>query len=272
MEMSNFKHGVLLLLSVALLLSLFMVFPKAFGQTVDEFGVVGVKPGDWVKYKVTQLGAPTIWYPGMEDAVLVKVEVLNVSGTRVTIQQTIHDADGSEFVGCYYSGSSWDLQNDILYGHLCAYRRYIIAANFEPGDKIGEYSVWYEDIREFVYVDLTLNDTDLRSYGEVEREVNRLEFTWLAYEYPFVRNDTLEKCWDKETGFLLEETRQSYVIGYENHPSTFKLEIADTNMWEMQKPQQLLWLLAAIPVGFIIVAIVAAKRKNNRKENTIGEA
>lgn len=251
------KAKVETVLTFALLLALLTVSPKVFAQDTIEGDVAGVKTGDWAKYKVTRLGSSRAWHPAMMEAVWVKVEVLNVSGTTVTIRETIHDADGSEWV----RNSSRDLQSGTMFS-------YIIAANLGPGDKIGRTPVYVNNETE--YVDVTLNDTDYRSYGGVTREVNQLKYSRL-WEDDFLPghfiNGTLERYWDKYTGFLLEWKIQKYVIGYEKYPSTFKLEIEDTNMWEMQKPQQsFLWLLA-IPTGAIIVAAVTIKLRNNRKKN-----
>ena len=223
-----------------------------------EVGVVGVKPGDWVKYSVTRLGSNLVWV--FEEAVWVKVEVLNVSGSTLTVRETIHDADGREFV----RNSSWNLLDR-------SYFRDIIATNLGPGDKIFRTHLFVNET-ESMYVDLTMNDTDYRSYGGVTREVNQLRWTEISPYGWNMANHTYEMYWDKATGFLLEEKLQGYLIGYEewyetHAPSTYWMEIVDTNMWEMQKPQQSFLWLAAIPVGAVIVAVVTIKLRNNRKKN-----
>lgn len=227
--------------------------------------VVGVKVGDWVKYGTTRLGTPRAW--AWEDVEWVKVEVLNISDTTVTIRETLHYDDGDEYV----RNSSISLGHSGVYD----YSKYIIAANLEPRDKVGEVHVWVER-NKGVYVDLTLNDTDYRSYGGVTREVNQLK--WLNLEEdPIIPglliNRTYERYWDKDTGFLLECKVQTYLIGYkeyyETHPSsTYKLEIVDTNMWEMEKPpQQPPWWLVTIPIGSVIAVAVVFKLRNNTKKN-----
>lgn len=227
-----------------------------------EADVIGVKHGDWVKYKVTRLGLSFAW--DYSDAVWVKVEVLEVSGTTVTIREIIHDADGSERV----RNSSQDLQSGTMFS-------YVIAANLGPGDKIGRTPVYVNN--EIEYVDVTLNDTDYRSYGGVTREVNQLKYSRLLKDdfAPYFINGTLERYWDKCTGFLLESKVQKCYIPIleegaegEECSSTYWLEIEDTNMWEMEKPpQQSFPWLAAIPIGAVIVAAVAVKLRNSRKKN-----
>jgi hypothetical protein len=263
-ERQRMKKAIVLLV-VALLVFLMVSMCCLVHGGDAEVGVVGVKPGDWVKYKVTKLGSSFAW---IEKAVWVKVEVLNVSSTTVTTRETIHHDDGSEWV----SNSSYDLHQ-----YVYASNRYIIAANLGPGDKVGEYPMW-RDTNETVpvYVDLILNNTDYRSYDGVTREVNQLKYSrlWKDGFAPYFINGTLEKYWDKCTGFVLEwKIQECYIpipeegaIGKECS-STYWMEIVDTNMWEMQKPQQSFLWLAAIPVGAVIVAVATIKLRNNRKKN-----
>jgi hypothetical protein len=228
-----------------------------------EADVVGVKAGDWVKYSVTRVGSTGAWPADLSRAVWVKVEVLNVSGANVTIREIVHDADGSEMI----RNSSYNLEN-----YIGSSGNYIIAANLGPGDKI-DFVPLEIDFYKWVNVYLTLNDTDYRSYGGVSREVNHLKFSGLQSDSLigaseiFWINCTCERYWDKSTGFLLEWKVVKYYIGYEKYPSIFNLEIEDTNMWNMKRPQQLSWWVATIPVGAIIIALVAIKLRNNKKND-----
>jgi len=242
-------------LTFVLLLASLMIFPMVFGQNTDEADAVGVKAGDWVKYRVARLGSSVAW--DYSDAVWVKVEVLKVSGTTVTIRETVHDADGSELVRNFSS--------NLLSSP--AYYFYIIAANLGSGDKVDTFPMWNET--KLAYVDITLNDTDYRSYGGVTKEVNRLKYSYVKSFFSDMANFTIEENWDRSTGFLLEKTHQFYLIDRKlNLWSMYTLKIEDTNMWEMEKPppQSFLWL-AAIPIGAVIVAAVAVKLRNNKKKN-----
>jgi len=248
------KAKVQTILTFALLLAL-TVFPIVLAQDT-----VGVKAGDWVKYSITRLGSDFAW---VENAVWIKVEVLNVADTTVTIRETIHYDDGSELVRNFSS-------------NLPTHHRYIIATNLGPGDKMWETRVWFENWTGYVIVDVTLNDTDYRSYGGVTREANQLTYSSRLLKdafAPYFINGTLEDYWDKRTGFLLEWKIQEWSIPIPEEgatgkgcSSTYKMQIADTNMWEMEKPpQHLPWWLVAVPVGVVIVAAVAVKVRNNRK-------
>lgn len=250
------KAKVETILTLALLLVLLMIFPIVFGQNTD-----GVKAGDWVKYSVTRRGPDTVAWggPTMKRAVWVKVEVQNISGTVITARETTHLTDGSDSI----TMNSWDLQG------VGSWYHFIIATNLGPGDKVGDYTVWVNETGEFKDVDLTLNDTVSRSYGGVTREVNVLKFSELGTDFGWWRNNTLEYYWDRETGFLLEKIWQSRYVELGNTPiSTLRLEIADTNMWEMETGESFPWqpLAVGIPVGAIIVAAVTIKLRNKKKE------
>lgn len=231
-----------------------------FGQKTD-----GVKAGDWVLYSVTRLGPDKVAWggPTMKRAVWVKVEVQNVSETVITARETIHLTDGSDSI----TTSSWDLQGVGLWVHS------IIATNLGPGDKVGDFTLWVNETGEFKDVELTLNNTVSRSYGGVTREVNVLKFSQLVGFFEWWNNNTLEYYWDRETGFLLEKIWQTrYVEVGNTSMSTLRLEIADTNMWEMETEEFSSWqrLAVAIPVGAIIVAAVTIKlrnKKNGEKKN-----
>jgi hypothetical protein len=227
--------------------------------------VVGVKVGDWVKYKVIRLGPSGIWYGIWNNVVWIKFEVLNVSGITVTISETMHNTDGSESV----ENQSWNLPDDRPYNKRPLLTEFVMATTLGPGDKVGEYP-FFENLtsNKSFYADLILNNTDYRDYGGVTREVNQLQFTWLLGEYPpYVRNYSLEQHWDKSTGSLLDEKMQSYLLGYKSYLSILMLQFADTNMWQIEKPpQQTMWWLATIPAGAIIIAAVTIKLSNNRKE------
>lgn len=240
----------------ALLLAL-TVFPIVLAQDT-----VGVKAGDWVLYSVKRLGVSnSAWV--YSDAVWIKVEVLNVSGTVVTLRETIHYDDGDEDV----SIGLWDVQ--------CDTRRasYFIATDLMPGDKVGEYPILDYQKNKWVNVDLKLNDTEFRTYGGVTREVNPMKFSFVTPYILYDEHTTWERHWDKHTGFLLEEKITVYLLGSERHnetnpESTYNVEIADTNMWEMETEQSFPWqmLALAVPVGVIIAVATVKLRNKNKKE------
>ena len=120
-------------LLMSLLLSLLMVFPSVFGQ--DMADMVGVKVGDYVEYEVTKQGTPAVWGTlPVEEAVEVKVEVLNVSGNVIWIDLTYHLPDGSQEKE---TDKIRDLQDTT---------GYILPANVSAGDKIAEWEALSEEL------------------------------------------------------------------------------------------------------------------------------
>jgi hypothetical protein len=218
---------------------------------------VGVKPGDWVKYEVSRIGESNeAWiYP---DAVWINVTVLNVSGTTVQIREIIHYDDGEE--------STVDFSGDLKKGYVFHFA-YIIQTNLKPGDKVYDSSVYNNKTDSWVPVQLTLNNTAQEDFGGVTRELNQLKWSLIEYTYPGTAthtrwwvNSTVMYRWDKETGFLVEYELQKRDLGFEEYyethsPSTFKLEIVDTNLWQMKKPQSFWWMLITIPVGTVAIGV-----------------
>lgn len=251
-----------------LLLSLLFAIPLVLGQNVSGTDLMGVKVGDWVKYNVMRIGPESVAWtpPPMERAVWIKVEVQDLSGTNVTALEIIHPTDGSDSV----STITWDLQDaSALWFH------FIIASNLDPGDKVGDYTVWVNETGAFKDVELTLNDTISRAYGGVTREVNVLRFTELVSYFGYWNNNTLEYYWDREIGILLERIWQTRYVELGSTPmSTLKLEIADTNIWKMEAQhfQSQSWQLAI--VGLIATTVAGVTTlvklpKTNRNETQV---
>lgn len=255
---------VTLLVLIVLLLVAFLpvVVKEICGEVVSS--AVGVRVGDWVKYKVTNSGPGTIWYPGTENALWIKVEVIDLSGPTVTVQETVHNKNGNETT----KESSWNLENDIVSGRLEAYTRFIIAANHSAGDKIGDQAVFWDNNTTPTYVDLILNDTEFRSFGEITKEVNHLNFSYVIPEGGFWRNDTIEVYWEKQSGFLVELKLQTHHIGYDDY-SRSTLEIEDTNMWAMGSTHPTWGEVGAAVIipGSIIVGYMGLRLRNHRKKD-----
>lgn len=260
------KLTLLVLIVLLLVAFLPVVVKEICGEVVSS--AVGVRVGDWVKYKVTKSGPDTIWWPSMENALWVKVEVIGISYATVTVQQTVHNEDGNEAT----RKSSWNLENDRPYDQLMAYTRFIIAANHSAGDKIGERPVFLNNNTWATYVDVILNDTELRSYGGIMKEVNHMKYSTLIQEGVFVRNSTFEVCWEKHSGFMVELYQQTYLFyptGYEDKVSKFALEIEDTNMWAMGSTHPT-WVevgAAIIVPGSLIMGYIGLRSGNHRKKS-----
>ena len=241
-----------------------MLVVTATGSCQLGTRTVGVKAGDWVKYKFIKLGPDEIAWSGYRHAVWIKVEVLNVSGNIVKYRETINRDYGYEI----FSTISYDVRDVTGRGG------YIISADLELGEKIGEYAIFTYKQNEYVYVNLKLNATEFRTYGGVTREVNPVKFSYISPYDVYDVHYTWERYWDKHTGFLLEKKMTAYFLGDEefgynetNPESTLIMKIAGTNMWEMETEESFPWhvLAITIPVVGVVAAAVIVKVRNNRK-------
>jgi len=82
---------------LALLLALLTVFPIVLTHDTVEADVVGVKAGDWVKYRVMHGGTGNQAWMGLFafDVKTIMVEVINVTDGLVWLRETWYKIDGS---------------------------------------------------------------------------------------------------------------------------------------------------------------------------------
>jgi hypothetical protein len=159
------------------------------------------------------------------------------------------------------------LENDIVNGRLSAWTRLIVASNLSAGDKIGEEAVFLDNNTTPTNVDVIINDTEFRSFGEITKEVNHLNFSYVIPEGGFRRNDTIEVYWEKQSGFLVELKLQTHHIGYDDY-SRSTLEIEDTNVWTMGSTHPTwgeLGMAVIIPAS-LIVGYISFRSRNHRKK------
>lgn len=236
---------------LVIILLLFLISPFV---SLAQSQVVGVKAGDWVKYRVLPLMGETIWGDLYDRAVWFKVEVLNVIGTNVSVLETRHRQNREENVELI----SWDLvRPDPAPKHLNP--PLIIPANVGPGYAVGRMDVWVAHGSPWVNVELKLNYSSLQSYCGVTREVNVLEFSFCLPYFEYIANFSVRIMWDKETGFLLERTDKRAFLGYET-ADIVKLEITDTNIFEMKSSPPSSWqrLIVGV-VGMVTTTALGIK-------------
>jgi hypothetical protein len=251
-EMRKMRIVLTLVLSQILLSSVLLGGTMATWQDITNGDLVGVKVGDWVKYSVSRLGQPHAWVPPpIERAEWIRVDVLGISGTTITVNETIHLADGSERIKTFPS--------DIKMGLT---ETYIVPANLSAGDEFF-----------LIFTEVAINSTVSGTYGGVVREVNLLNRSYFVSHFEYVYNYSEEYCWDKKSGFLLERTFRSYALGFENTSmSTLSLAIVDTNMWKMDRKLQSrgsqsgLLVVAGLFIVAMVVITVTKLSKNKLKE------
>jgi hypothetical protein len=225
---------------------------------------VGVKVGDWVKYQVKRsnwfAAEPLTWTEGVQ---CIKAEVQNISGTAITVQETMLPTDGSQQNTTHVE----DLQQTWSVSH------YFLPANLNVEDRIRVDEWVNSNETNLVHVEeLYINATIQRNYDGSTREINQLKWSYLRRFFGRLHNFTLEYYWDKETGFVVERTWQMHDPEYGNASmSTLKLEIAGTNLWEMETESQFIgsqwvpWIALGILVtGGAATVIYMNQHEKNR--------
>lgn len=217
------KKIVLTLLITALLCFLILTAHPVRGEYT-----IGVKPGDWIEYKVITTGAP----PSEKDIDWARMEVLDVQGNKFHVNTTGHQLNGvySSFIRTF----------DFLAGEVSAW--IIIPANLSPGD------TFYDAV-------------DNKSYaiqGELQETIAGAART-VTY-----LNDSMGryKQWDKATGVFVE-TVDNVGGNY-----TVNAVANATNMWNPQilgLDQNVLYLMVVAVVVIVVVAavlvVLGARRK-----------
>lgn len=210
---------VLLMTLVIILLGLLA------SSTISAEISVGVKEGDWIEYKVTYTGTPPEDYPTW-----LKMEVLSVQGTNVTLDATIKYLNGTQ--------KTESLTVDLEKG---APDLVIIPADLNTGDTFYSGD---EDVG-----DITISGVEERTYAGARRTV--VYATVLGIEF----------YWDRATGVALEATQS-----LANYTQNMKAD--DTNMWEAQ-PSGLpidstafyILVVAAIAITIYVALLVMRRRK-----------
>jgi len=196
-----FMRFVLVGVLVALLV---LVVPTCLGAYS-----VGVRAGDWVKYRGTASGLGSGEFLGLSGMDWMKGEVLSVSGTTVTVQMTAHYKNVSEqvqrLVGDMASSS----------GNLTFM---IMLAGLEKGDAFPLAMFGSGE------VGLVINDTVSRTYLGASRGVNVLSIS-VSEDYASVE---AHAYWDQVTGVLMELSMQVSAMGQTMQMS---IEAIETNMW-----------------------------------------
>ena len=254
-----------------LIVSIVVMFAVAGTGLCQTTNMVGVEVGDWVKYDVSCEGQGHLWnmpllYYFPMDVEWAKAEVLSISGSNVTVRETVHRFDGEERNSTYtISPVETMLLSD----------RYVIPANVSVGYKFPIANrKTYDPINnswKTVY-ELSINMTASRSYAGVTREVNILESSWMYPYFEYIDNVTEVYVWDRATGFLLEKKWQSTFLGFGNASlSTVSVRIIDTNRWKMEETQPNQWLLWAgvgIVLSAVVVVTTALRNYKNRSKKT----
>ena len=252
------KQKIVLLNFVLVFLLSAMVVTAAAAQQ----RTVGVAEGNWFNYEVdvswnsTDPDAifPPLDYEDWESANAtewVKITVIGVSGTNVSVQYLSHFKNGTEEVGDGYM--------DVDTGDEANATLTVISANLGVNDNIytsGNYSTW------------AINETIARTYPDGVRNTNHINMTygnsWTENETQYHHYYSMNFYWDKETGILVEDSFE-FSNQTEEYLTTWSVAsiITDSSVWIV--PEFPSWSSILVISVILTVTIIGIKRRLAKK-------
>ena len=221
---NNSRHIVFCTALAALVVSMMLV--------PVSFAAIGVEEGDWAKYRIEaeipeeleeQMGE-------LEEIEWMKVEVVSVSDTTVTTEDTTHYKDGTK--------ETETTEDAMELG-------FIIEADLGEGDEVK--ALFFAAV-----MTLYINGTVSRTYAGASREVNYVEITREGYPMTFMTS-TMKAYWDKATGVMCENS-MSMSGEYEGETVEMSIlsKMTETNMWEAEPLWMQSWFWVVI-AGIVIL-------------------
>jgi len=193
---------------------------------------VGVKVGDWAKYKyeLTWSSTDPNEQPPQDLVDLITnlewygIFVLKVFDTTITFQTMMHFMNGTE------TKTLWVVDIDNGSGNG-TYLQNFIAANLSKGHRLCTPAPG-----QFVWCGWQIEETILRQYVGVVRETNHLNVTNWSFigRYPPLEFYSIDDFyWDRATGIISEYAHQQNFEreGYVTSLSLI-MKIVDTNLWK----------------------------------------
>jgi len=255
------KKIVLLTLVLTLLLSAMVVTSSAQTRTV------GVNVGDWIKFGDINVtwssndpNATKIWY-GMDlerynETEWGKGQIMQVSGTNVTIQYTERFKDSTE-----ETSSVW-IDIDTGDGNATLM---IISANLNENDALytsGDYSTYL------------INETITRVYPDTTRETNHINMTYGPYNYT-IPPDTevyffysMNFYWDRATGILVEDSfEMTNQTGEYLTTWSIDFKITESSVWVVPEFPSLTSILLILVVLTTAIVIYTQSNKQRKRHN-----
>ena len=211
---------------IGIVLTLFLIGISVQATVSAEISV-GVKEGDWIEYNVVLTGTP----PYSPYPTTIKIEILSVQGTNVTLNGTLKSDGIQETITI-----TVDLETDTPDG-------FIVPANLNNGDTFYDNGGY-----------ITISGVEKRTYAGVSRSV--------VYTTYSEDNVTGTFYWDKTTGVLVEASQSG--VNY-----TMSVKVSKTNMWQAQPfglPIDPTLFYVLIIVAIVIVATVAFFMIRRRKK------
>lgn len=213
---------------------------------------LGVKAGDWIKYGQitftwTGNGTEPLYITETKKVDWVRIDVLSVSGTTASLNQTVHFNNGTQ--------TSQSLETDVQSSNSAGTSS-LIASNLAAGDPLGPQTPG-----------TTINQTVTRMYVGENRNVNIVDYkaneTIAQVNYPF----EYKTYWDQSTGVMVELYMNATDIANSGGYEEISFKATETNLWSASAldiiQNNLIYIIAGIAVIIVIVAatIVLRRRK-----------
>jgi hypothetical protein len=240
---NNLRIGLLVIFALA-------VFSPRLVRAKDY--AVGVKAGDWIKYgqiTVTWTGNGTEPSYVTETKKLdwVRIDVLSVAGTTVTLNQTVHFNNGTQI----FQSLGTDVQSSNSAGTSS-----LIASNLTAGDPISPQTPG-----------TTINQTLTRMYAGATRNVNIIDYKNKLPGIGVNYQEEYKTYWDQSTGVMVELYMNATDIPNSGGYEEISFKATETNLWSTSAldiiQNNLIYILAGVAVIIVIVAatIVLRRRK-----------
>lgn len=214
---------------IAIILLLCLILKADAAVMVDS--IAGVKTGDWIKLEYSLLNGTYNLEPPEMRIDWIRIEILNVSGSMITVRSTRHLAGGQE--------QNWTDTSDIAHANSTSGGE-VILANSKVGDPIG------------LGVNITGETTG--TYAGAIRTIVYMSYWQHSHGYTWY--------WDKETGILVE-----ILSMFPHFNSTIKA--TETNIWTgLWQPiaGRREMLIIVIVVGAAVTALALTFRKRKPRE------
>jgi hypothetical protein len=221
--MLSMKKTVVAIIICLLLSCVFFLNP---GQ-VKASSSFGVKPGDWIEYKVSTTGTPALGH----DLIWARMEVVNISGTKMWVNIVAETPNGS------LSSAIRDI--DFTIGDVEAW--IIIPSNLNPG------ASFYDVLTNST---ITIQGQKTETIAGATRTIT------------YVDTPQRHKEWDKATGVYIQTS--DYLPGYTVNATAFATNMWAPQILGLD---QTMFYVTIIVIAIVIVAalIIAFVRRKASK-------
>jgi len=213
---------------------------------------VGVLEGDWFKYGDISFDwnsndpNATISDPDWNETEWMMILIIDVSGTNITGQKTVHYKNGIEEIsGGFVDIDTGDGENATTM---------IISANLGVNDALytsGDFSNW------------KINETVVRAYPGGVRDTNHLNVTFELSYMDFYQYMSMNYYWDKSTGIIVEmSVEEIHQTGDYTTNASLGFKTTESNVWTVPEFPSFIILPLFMVTSLLIV--IFCRKKHSR--------